>query len=236
MKFRREVIDSGIKAYRKMVENDKQGVIPLHRTREWKRNQREKTKRIKKEEWFKKGEYESVIFIPATPKAKLKRKMQERIDKKDLRIKVVEKTGNTLKRNLQKASISEKKECDDKECKICETSKVKGLCRKEGVTYEIMCKACKEKYIGESGRSAWARVNEHVYEYRMKKESSVLWRHCKEKHERKEQEFTYQVKNVYGVDATLRQVAEAIDIRREGSGMNGKGEWNHTSQPRLVVD
>ena len=37
MKFRREVIDSGIKAYRKMVDNDKQGVIPLHRTREWKR-------------------------------------------------------------------------------------------------------------------------------------------------------------------------------------------------------
>ncbi len=60
--------------------------------------------------------------------------------------------------------------------------------------------------------------------------------HCKEKHERKEQEFTYQMKNVYGEDATLRQVAEAIDIRREGSGMNGKGEWNHTSLPRLVVD
>ena len=94
--------------------------------------------------------------------------------KTDLRIKVVEKTGNTLKRDLQKASVSEKKECDDRECKIFETSKVKGLCRKEGVTYEIVCKACKEKYIGESGRSAWARVNEHVYEYRMKKESSVL--------------------------------------------------------------
>ena len=53
---------------------------------------------------------------------------------------------------------------------------------------------------------------------------------------REEQEFTYQVKNVYGGDATLRQVAEAIEIRREKSGMNGKGEWNHTSLPRLVVD
>ena len=37
MKFRREVIDSGVKAYRKMIENDKQNVIPLYRTREWKR-------------------------------------------------------------------------------------------------------------------------------------------------------------------------------------------------------
>ena len=107
MKFRREVIDSGVKAYRKMIENDKQNVIPLYRTREWKRNQREKMKRTKKEEWFKKGDYESVIFIPATPRAKLKKKMQERIDKTDLRIKVVEKTDNPLKRNLRKASVSE---------------------------------------------------------------------------------------------------------------------------------
>ena len=44
MKFRREVIDSGVKAYRKMIENDKQNVIPLYRTREWKRNNRENEK------------------------------------------------------------------------------------------------------------------------------------------------------------------------------------------------
>jgi len=119
---------------------------------------------------------------------------------------------------------------------ICKTSKRKGRCRKEGVTYEIVCKACKEKYIGESGRSAWARVNEHIYDYKMKRESSVLWRHCKERHESEKQEFVYQVREVFGSDATMRQVSEAIDIRREGSSMNGKGEWNHTSLPRLVVD
>ena len=89
-----------------MIENDKQNVIPLYRTREWKRNQREKMKRTKKEEWFKKGDYESVIFIPATPRAKLKKKMQERIDKTDLRIKVVEKTGNTLKKEKLTESIN----------------------------------------------------------------------------------------------------------------------------------
>ena len=44
-----------------------------------------------------------------------------------------------MKRALQKTSIAEKKECEDKECMICLTSKKKGLCRKEGVTYEIVC-------------------------------------------------------------------------------------------------
>ena len=236
MKFRREIIDSGIKAYRQMEENDRQGRIPLHRTREWKRNERERMKRVKKEEWFKKGGYESLIFVPATPKAELKKKLQRKVDETDIKIKVIEKTGSTLKRSLQKTSISDKKECEDEECKICKTSKVKGLCRKEGVTYEIVCKACKDKYIGETGRSAWARMNEHLYEYKMRKESSVLWRHCKEKHESKEQEFVYQVRDVFGSDATLRQVTEAVDIRRECSGMNNKGEWGHTSLPRLVME
>ena len=141
-----------------------------------------------------------------------------------------------MKRSLQKTSISDKKECEDEECKICKTSKVKGLCRKEGVTYEMVCKACRDKYIGETGRTAWARMNEHLYEYKMRKESSVLWRHCKEKHESKEQEFVYQVRDVFGSDATLRQVTEAVDIRRECSGMNNKGEWGHTSLPRLVME
>ena len=92
MKFRREIIDSGIKAYRQMEENDRQGRIPLHRTREWKRNERERMKRVKKEEWFKKGGYESLIFVPATPKAELKKKLQRKVDETDIKIKVIEKT------------------------------------------------------------------------------------------------------------------------------------------------
>ena len=44
-----------------------------------------------------------------------------------------------------------------------------------------------------------------------------------------------QVRDIFESDATMRQVSEAIDIRREGSSMNGKGEWNHTSLLRLVM-
>ena len=82
-----------------------------------------------------------------------------------------------MKRALQKTSIAEKKECEDKECMICLTSKKKGLCRKEGVTYEIVCEECREKYIGETGRCANARLGEHMNDYKLKKEASVLWRH-----------------------------------------------------------
>ena len=235
VKFRRQVIKSGIKAYRKMEKNDKEGYIPLHRTREWRKNDREKSKALKKDSWFKKGGNESVIFVPATPKGELKKKMQGRINESDMKIKVIEKTGCTIKRVLQKTSIAEKKECQDKECVICKTSGKKGLCRKESITYEIVCKACKERYIGETGRCGKERCKEHAEDLKKKKESSVLWRHCKEKHGGEKQEFVYKVKQIFGNDATLRQVTEAIDIKREENAINNKTEWNHTSLPRLGV-
>ena len=42
-----------------------------------------------------------------------------------------------------------------------------------------------------------------------------MQRHCVEKHD-KEQEFKFKVRQVFWEDTTLRQVTEAIDIRREG--------------------
>merc|ERR1712121_341854 len=130
-------------------------------------------------------------------------------------------TGYTLKRMLQKTSITEKKECQDKECMLCKTGDKKRLCRKEGITYEIMCRAGKE------------RCKEHAEELIKKKESSVLWRHCKEKHDGEKQEFAYKVRQVFGNDATLRQLTESIDIKKEDNAINNKTEWNHTSLPRL---
>ena len=133
-RMRKTVINSGLSAYRKMEENQAKGDTPLHRTRQWKRKERERMKRVKKETWYQKGGYESTIFVPATPGGALRRRMQKKIDETDMRIKVIEKTGNTLKRNLHKTSIAEKNECEDGKCLVCATGKRKGMCRKEGVT------------------------------------------------------------------------------------------------------
>ena len=235
-KFRKEVVKSGLKAYKQMERNDKEGKIPLHRSREWKKKGRERKKRKQKEDWFRKNEYhECPIFIPATPGGKLKKELQKKVNESDIKIKIVEKTGYTLKRILQKTSITQKKECGDVECMICRTSDRKGLCRKEGVTYEIQCRECNDKYIGETGRNGHARTREHMNEYKMKKESSVMWRHCVEKHDSNEQEFKFKIRQVFGEDTTLRQVTEAIEIRREGS-INNKMEWGHTDLPRLAIE
>ena len=58
-------------------------------------------KRKNKETWYQKGGYESTIFITATPNGELLRKrMQRKIDQSDIKIKVIEKTGNTIKNTL----------------------------------------------------------------------------------------------------------------------------------------
>ena len=141
------------------------------------------------------------IYLPCkVPWRNLKSEIKRNFSK----LKVIEKTGNTLRRNLHKTSITGKTECDDVKCPLCTTSKKKGMCRKEGVTYEIECCKCGDKYIGETGRSARARTLEHMNDLRMKKESSILWRHCREEHNGETERFKCSVRTVYGQDATFK--------------------------------
>ena len=55
------------------------------------------------------------------------------------------------------------------------------------------------------------------------------------KHDGQTVKFKYDVKNIYGQDATLRQKAEAVDIR-EGTSINKKTEWNSINLPGLTVE
>ena len=41
------------------------------------------------------------------------------------------------------------------------------------------------------------------------------------------------MKQIFGNDATLRQVTEAMDIKREENAINNKTEWNHTNLSTL---
>ena len=58
------------------------------------------------------------------------------------------------------------------------------MCRKEEVTYEILSDKCRECFISATGRTAKATAKEHLNGLKMKRET-VLWCHCKEKHDSK---------------------------------------------------
>ena len=92
-KLRTEVVRSALKAYNRMNELDASAEQPLYRPREWKRLERAQERRGKRESWYRKEIFDTVIFLPATPGSQLKTRYTEEIKGAGFKIKVVEQSG-----------------------------------------------------------------------------------------------------------------------------------------------
>ena len=79
-KFRTEVVLSALKAYKRMIQLEASGEKPLYRPREWKRLERAQERRGKRESRYRKGRFDTVIFVPATPGSRLKNRYIEEIE------------------------------------------------------------------------------------------------------------------------------------------------------------
>ena len=128
-KFRKEVLDSASKAFEKMLEDDKKGIKPLFRAREWNKDERDEIKRNKKVNWYKNPKkshinYKSVLFVPPTPGGILARELKLREEELNRnsqeRIKIVEKGGIKVENMLTKKDPFVKEKCSEKVCTICE--------------------------------------------------------------------------------------------------------------------
>jgi len=80
-----------------------------------------------------------VVFVPATPKSKLKQLYEKVISDSKIPMKVVEKSGPTIKDKLQKSDpLQKERKCANKEdCFVCMSGGKS--CRKGGIIYEIEC-------------------------------------------------------------------------------------------------
>ena len=126
-KFRYEVVNSALKAYKARKKADQEGERPLHRPKEWRKEEREQEKIGRKSSWYKRGGNEAVIFVPATPKSQLQKKYQKEIKRQGFKIKAVEKAGIAIKRLLQKFDPFKPWQCEREDCPVCRT-KGKGPC------------------------------------------------------------------------------------------------------------
>ena len=148
-----------------MVARDQQGTEPMYRPRSWKRVERAEAWRVKKSEWFRGAEKknESVIFAPATPGSELKKRYLDIIRKTGVKITVAEVPGSTAKSKIKKSDPFRNRKCRDCDnCMVCGNGGKGGRSRRTGVTYEVKCKRCGEKYIGETSRNAYTRGKEHM--------------------------------------------------------------------------
>ena len=247
--FRFQVLKSAVDAYETKKEAESNGGTPLYRPRGWRRCERRREREKKKGDWFKKGNKESVMFIPATPNSELKKKIQEEVDRSGFRIKVVEKSGTRLVRLLQRNDPFKKKNCRDaRQCMVCEggDGEEGGDCRESGVTYKIKClgekggepgEQCGQPYHGETDRNGYTRGCEHKADLNNERDNSALWKHCVEKHGSVKQNFEMVIVDRVRNDATKRQILEAVRIQRAGPEqiLNSRGEWNSNRVPRLTV-
>ena len=256
-KFRREICDSILNAFENIVSDDKNGVKPIFRSKDWNREERQKLKLNRKYNWWNhaqsKIQYKSVLFVTPTPGgvlAKDVRKREAEINKNsDERIKIVEKGGSKIRDMLATKNSDKKSECSKKKCPLCKSSKFVEInpkgnqypCNTNNVGYWWHCLICRQENKtkvdeGESSRSARIRGLEHLSELEKKNEKSVLYKHISSQHPKGEVKFQMEMTQKFR-DALTRQANEAVRIytRPDNELLNSKSEFNHPPMARVVV-
>ena len=122
VKFRVRVFEEGLRGYMKTLQRVSGGEISLHRNRE----QIKEAKAIKgRMEWFRGNNniFQYVLFVPATPGSVLansiRRVEEQNHQDRRTRIKIVEKSGRTVKESLAKISDWENVVCVEDDCFLC---------------------------------------------------------------------------------------------------------------------
>ena len=244
LRMRTRVVEGAVAAYKRQIQRDKAGEVPLYRPRGWHVEERVRKKRSKRSEWFrgKRGQHESVIFIPATPGSVLKRRYLQVIWNSGISLAVVEVPGHSLKKRIQRSDPFKSEVCSRADvCLVCGGGvgdrKGGGNCRAEGVTYSIECRVCGCVYVGETARNAHTRGLEHSASVSRKDLRSPLYLHCAEQHQGTLVDFDMRVTGTFGGDALKRQITESVQIQGTSTHllMNRRDEWRQTILPRTSL-
>ena len=205
-------------------------------------------------------DFDGVIFVPHTQGSSLQKTLQKIDDDFTKchglnRTKYVERAGTTLRDTLvcKNPWYALQGGCKRPTCHICNSNGGKGAnCRKEGACYTIECKMCdavgnKTKYIGETSRSPYERMSEHMKLFHGQKEgdpdtgkaSSVLWLHSRDAHGGEMTGDDWKSKIISSHRTALnRQVTEAIliqEIDNEVNLLNSKNEFGANTLGELAI-
>ena len=254
VKYRTEILDSAWKAFEQMLKEDKEGTKPLFRNKEWNKEDRAKSKKAQKLNWYKGSskseiEYKTVLFVPVTKGGKLMKELKQR--EEDInkfskeRIKIVEGGGIQMKNILVDKNPFPLTKCDKKKCIICEsnvTGKLKIPCNSSNVGYKLVCDTCMDRgknkvYEGETARSARVRGSEHLNGFKNDRVDNALYKHKHNEHENEDMKFSMKITKKFR-DPLSRQANEAVRIsgRKKCELLNSKNEFNHPPIARISVE
>ena len=249
-------MESGLNRVRKKL---------LAKTNRYRKGGKEDQKRkstkghIRKESQVKQLEHKTVIFVEQTPRGELAKRLRELMSRISpilgFGIKVVERSGCSLKSQFPQSSLWEGNHCGRESCITCnQGADFITPCSRKSLVYENTCAACntmagskegvKETdpeipslYVGESSRTIQERGLEHWAAFKRNKKDSHIWKHQELQHNGEAPKFILRAISFHR-SALSRQTAEAIRIRRRGgmgAVLNSKSEFNRCYIPRLRV-
>jgi hypothetical protein len=176
---------------------------------------------------MKSGKYDSVMFVDATSKSAMKKRVEQVVRRLKLLIKVVEKAGVTIKDLLQRSNPFGLKDCGRYECLMFAQGDID--CRTRGCVYEYLCEDCERMYRGQTGRSIYERNVEQLDAWIEQDDECPLQRHANVYHNGGNFEVSIKLlANCFG-KPSRRLITEAVMIDEipEGRTMNNRAEWSY---------
>ena len=239
-KFRAQIIESVLRGWDKMLDEQERGGRPVNRPRQHEEAKRKENKWRKRKDWYKAGGFSTVLFCPWTPGSQLAKKWREierqGASSRGWRYKIVEKTGRAISSIVCKNPWTVGP-CEDEDCFVCSTGG-RGPCGTPGCNYTVQCMTCKQsgpttvprqeedggrpgqgvvgkpavaKYFGESGYSCKTRGSDHDHGLEKKDPKNPLWRHCLLYHSGNQATFSMSVTAV-GSKPYERRLREGVEI------------------------
>ena len=201
----------------------------------------------------------SVLFVEYTTGGGLARKLRNVVERlKNIigaRIKIVERTGTPLARQISLTTLWDGMPCWRENCTTCkQEGELIYPCFRRNVVYENICLLCNPEasgkqgrmrerdnnnsiYVGESSRSLYERGQEHWDTFQRGEKDSQILKHHMLTH-KGIGEPSFHLRPVKFHTTPLgRQVHEAVRIQRRGGELvlNSKGEYNRCEIARLTL-
>ncbi|KAJ8035138.1 hypothetical protein HOLleu_22268 [Holothuria leucospilota] len=83
---------------------------------------------MKRKTWYSRGGDETVMFVDATPWSCMTKEVRKVLKTCDLKIRVVKRSGQTLKQALVKFNLFRQKKCGESSCALCRNTEININC------------------------------------------------------------------------------------------------------------
>ena len=268
--FRSTILHRVAVKYLASLSNHQEEKKNMYRNKKERLEQKQTNKALTgNDTWFRKGGFTSTLTVPSTPGGFLASKVEDNLMKgrqpNGTKTKVIEGNGMSSRFGLTKSNQFPRDNCEREDCAMCvnkEDSDKRTHCDISNVGYEGDCLRCNlsvYKYVGETSRTGYTRIREHLADYRAaatanlppqpevygpdqhrKPVKSWMWEHTRDVHGGQTDEqggisdYKFHIANTFK-KCLQRQIDEGLRIKRkEAEGcilLNGKNEFY---TPRLV--